>query len=142
MAPNITNIAADRPNVPDTFTSPPPIQDSLHTQTSSLQDETIHECLPFLAGSVGSLFEYNEYGVPGLAREEHIRFLHDSLNTLPAAFVAYDAARPWIIYWALTGLCLLGEDVTPYRERPHSTVLNRRKVVQTSQPVLSSVEAD
>ncbi|KAL9612448.1 MAG: hypothetical protein Q9167_002957 [Letrouitia subvulpina] len=113
MAPNNP---ADRPNVPDTFTSLPPIQDLLYTETSSLQNETIRECLPCLAGSVATLFAYNEYGVSGLARENHVRFLHNSLNTLPAAFVAYDAARPWIIYWALTGLCLLGEDITCYRE--------------------------
>ena len=109
--------AADLPSVPDLFTSWPPIRDQLQTETSDLQDETVHQCLPFLKGSVGSLFDYNEHGLPSLARDKHVRYLHDSLTTLPAPFVGFDAARPWIIYWALTALSLLGEDVAPYRER-------------------------
>ncbi|KAI9825473.1 MAG: CAAX farnesyltransferase (FTase) subunit beta [Thelocarpon impressellum] len=33
-----------------------------------------------------------------------------------------DASRPWLLYWALTGLFLLGEDVSQYRERVISTL--------------------
>jgi protein farnesyltransferase subunit beta len=28
-----------------------------------------------------------------------------------------DASRPWMVYWALAGLSLLGEDVTRVRQR-------------------------
>ncbi len=110
----------DRPLVPDLFTSPPPIQDFLKTETSVRQDYTVQECLPFLAGLEDcgrSLFDYNEFGVPRLDRDRHIRYLHDSFDELPARFVAFDASRPWLLYWALTGLSILGEEVKQYRQR-------------------------
>lgn len=106
------------PNVPTIFKRVPPIKDSLTSETSIAQDETVQECLPFLAGEgVRSLFDYNSYGIPSLDREKHIEYLHERLGELPAGFVAYDAARPWLIYWTLTGLCLLGENVDQYRSR-------------------------
>jgi protein farnesyltransferase subunit beta len=110
----------DRPLVPDLFTSPPPIQDFLKTETSVRQDYTVQECLPFLAGLEDcgrSLSDYNEFGVPRLDRDRHIRYLHDSFDELPARFVAFDASRPWLLYWALTGLSILGEEVKQYRQR-------------------------
>ncbi|KAL8828929.1 MAG: hypothetical protein Q9170_006388 [Blastenia crenularia] len=108
-----TNIRA--PAIPDLFTTWPPVRDELETETSELQDETVRECLPFLDGSVGAV--YNEDGVPILAREKHVEFLRDSLERMPAGFVGLDASRPWIIYWALTALSLMGEDIEQYRER-------------------------
>lgn len=108
----------DGPNVPALFRTRPPIRDSLTTETSIVQDETVRECLPLLAGAgTRSLFDYNEHGVPSLEREKHIDYLHERLGQLPAGFVAFDAARPWLIYWTLTGLCLLGENVDQYRSR-------------------------
>ena len=107
----------DGPNVPSIFKSLPPIKDPLTTETSISQDETIQECLPFLAGEGRSLFDLNHHGIPGLEREKHIEYLHERLGELPAGFVAFDAARPWLIYWTLTGLCLLGENVDQYRSR-------------------------
>ena len=110
----------DRPPVPDLFTSPPPIRDALVTETSDVQDETVRECLPYLSGSVDPSkgpFDFNPHGLPPLEREKHIAFLHNVLGTLPAAYVGFDASRPWILYWALTGLHLLGDDISQYRER-------------------------
>ncbi|KAI4141843.1 MAG: hypothetical protein LQ341_003403 [Variospora aurantia] len=98
------------------------IRDELETETSVLQDETVRECLPFLNGSVGAPQGYNEHGLPSLARDEHIKFLHHTLETMPPAYVGFDASRPWIIYWALTALSLLGEDVEPYCERVTQTL--------------------
>lgn len=108
----------DGPNVPTIHTSLPPIRDGLSTESSVVQDETVQECLPFLGGvGVRSLFDYNDHGIPSLEREKHVEFLHDCMQELPAGFVAYDAARPWLCYWTLTGLSLLGEDVEQYRTR-------------------------
>jgi protein farnesyltransferase subunit beta len=106
--------------IPSFFTRPPPLRDTFATETSSAQENTIAECLPFLKGiedSSRNAFDFNEHGVPRLDRVEHIDFLHQSLDEFPAAFVAVDASRPWMVYWALMGLYLLGEDVTPYRDR-------------------------
>lgn len=108
--------------IPDLFTTLPPIRDLLHTGTSQVQDETIQECLPFLAG-VKPNINCNEHGVPHLDRKRHIDFLHKTLRRLPAPYVAADASRPWMFYWALAGLVAMGEDITQYRERLISTVL-------------------
>ncbi|KAI4183718.1 MAG: hypothetical protein L6R41_005233 [Letrouitia leprolyta] len=103
--------------ISDLFAAWPPIRDELSTETSELQDDTIRECLPFLTGSTGPMSDHMKHGVPGLARYKHIDFLRSSLETMPAAFVGFDASRPWIVYWALTALRLLGEDLEEYRER-------------------------
>jgi protein farnesyltransferase subunit beta len=106
--------------IPLHFTQPPPIQDHVTTETTSAQQETIAECLLLLNGTDDpsrSPFDFNEHGVPKLDRQTHIDYLHHSLEELPAAFVAADASRPWMLYWALMGLYLLGGDVTHYRDR-------------------------
>ena len=106
--------------VPDLYTSLPPIRDLLNTGSSEIQDETIQECLPFLSGTEEGI-TYNDHGVPRLDRKRHIAFLRKSLKSLPAPYVAADASRPWMFYWALAGLLTMGEDVSEYRERVIST---------------------
>lgn len=106
--------------IPELFTSLPPIRDLLNTESSQIQDETIQECLPFLSGQVNDL-KYNDHGVPPLDRERHISFLRRSLKQLPAAYVAADASRPWMLYWAMAGLSAMGEDVSDYRDKMIST---------------------
>jgi protein farnesyltransferase subunit beta len=106
---------------PELFTSLPWIRDLLDTETSRVQDQTILECLPFLAGKEPKI-EYNAHGIPHLDRKRHIQFLHKNLRKLPAPYVAADASRPWMLYWALTGLYAMGEDISEYRERLISTV--------------------
>ncbi|KAL8689863.1 MAG: hypothetical protein Q9218_004562 [Villophora microphyllina] len=97
--------------MPNLYSAWPPIRDEQETESSELQDETVQECLPFL-----------ERGLPSLACDMHIRFLHRCLGTLPAKFVAYDPARPWLIYWVLTALSVLGEDIEQYRQRVTQTL--------------------
>ncbi|RFU31676.1 hypothetical protein B7463_g4703, partial [Scytalidium lignicola] len=109
------------PSFPELFTSFPPIRDTLSTQSSQIQDKTIEECLPFLSGQEPGL-KYNRNGIPHLDRHRHIQFLHKSLRKLPAPYVAADASRPWMFYWALCGLSTLGEDVSEYRERLINTI--------------------
>ena len=108
----------DGPDIPAMHTKPPPLQDALETESSVAQNETIQECLPYLTGlGTRSLFEFNTHGLPFLEREKHVEYLHERLGDLPSAFVAYDAARPWALYWSLTGLCLLDEVVDQYIPR-------------------------
>ena len=106
--------------IPDLFTSLPLIRDLLNTETSQIQEETIQECLPFLSGTEEGI-TYNDHGVPHLDRKRHIAFLHKSLRKLPAPFVAADASRPWMFYWALASLSTMGEDISQYREKIIST---------------------
>ncbi|MCJ1399217.1 hypothetical protein MMC11_002419 [Xylographa trunciseda] len=105
-----------RPPVPHLFRSLPPIQDLLATETSILQEETVQECLPYLTGTDDPSRDLSEFTLPHLEREKHTKFLQASLERLPGKFVAYDASRPWILYWALNGLTLLGSDISPYRQ--------------------------
>lgn len=109
---------APRPGIPDLFTQPPPIRDPLVTETVDLQDATLDKCLPFLKGVHSSQKgPFNASGVPALQRDDHVAYLYDSLEDYPSGFVAMDASRPWMVYWALAGLSLLGEDVTGVRQR-------------------------
>jgi len=113
------NVVGDRLAVPETFTSFPPIRDPLITDTSISQDETVEVCLPHLTGTGKSTFSLNTIGVPRLEREDHVDFLRTAIQD--ARFIPYDASRPWIVYWSLTGLNLLDENVETYRKRVAET---------------------
>ena len=107
-----------QPDVPTLFTSLPPIKDPLVTDTSRRQDQVIEECLPFLEGKADptkTIFDFSAQGVARLEHEDHVAFLIDSLHH--ARFQAYDPSRPWVVYWSLTGLSLLAQDVSVYRQR-------------------------
>jgi protein farnesyltransferase subunit beta len=105
-------------SIPSLFTTLPILQDPLQTKTSQDQDETVTKCLPFLTGRDGTLrSNLNDFGVSHLMKDRHIEYLYDSLEEYPEGFVAMDSSRPWMSYWALAGLTLLGEDVSKYRER-------------------------
>ena len=114
--------------IPAHLSSLPILKDSLTTATSSVQDLTVQECLPLITRrgeSTRSPFDLNEKGVVTLDRSQHIEFLADALEEYPAQFVGVDASRPWLVYWALMGLHLLGEDVTKFRARCVISLLMR-----------------
>ena len=102
--------------VPKLFTSPPPIRETHWTQTLEVQNQTMDQCLPLLAG-VSDSVEHNRHGVPRLRREAHAKFLHLQLGRLPPQFIVADASRPWFLFWCLNGLAILGEDVSVYRKQ-------------------------
>ncbi|KAK2768516.1 CAAX farnesyltransferase (FTase) subunit beta [Arachnomyces sp. PD_36] len=109
-------------NVPELFTQSPPIRDLLETETSKLQDSTVQECLPYLKGVASDQDgPFNGFGVPRLDWDDHIEYLYDSLEEFPGKFVGLDSSRPWMVYWALTGMSLLGEDIVQLRERVVAT---------------------
>jgi protein farnesyltransferase subunit beta len=116
--PKMTSQQEPRPGIPALFTQPPPIRDPLVTETIELQNATLEKCLTFLKGlHISQKSSFNASGVPALERDSHVAYLYDSLEDYPAGFVAMDASRPWMVYWALAGLTLLGEDPTRFRER-------------------------
>ncbi|OJJ44076.1 hypothetical protein ASPZODRAFT_135526 [Penicilliopsis zonata CBS 506.65] len=120
--PKIMTTTAARAGVSTLFTVRPLIRDPLVTETSQLQDETVDVCLPFLQGTAAAQKPpFNVHGVPALQRDSHVAYLYDSLEDYPAGFVGLDASRPWMVYWALAGLSLLGEDVTKFRRRVCAT---------------------
>ncbi|KAI1155144.1 terpenoid cyclases/Protein prenyltransferase [Nemania diffusa] len=101
--------------VPELFTTQAPIKDQLISDTSNKQNVVEANCRAFLEGKRERV-PVNDYGVPSLDRERHIKFLEKNLGPLPAAFTMSDASRPWMLYWCLNGLALLGADVSKYRE--------------------------
>lgn len=110
----------EQSHIPNLFTSLPPLRDLLTTETTVAQDESLKECLPFLTAGddpYRSLFDFGSGGLPRLEREKHVKFLHTCLKNLSDSYVGLDASRPWQVYWVLTGLSLLGENVQQYRER-------------------------
>jgi protein farnesyltransferase subunit beta len=106
-------------DIPPLFKELPLIRDLLMTESSRVQDDTVELCLPFLSGTAPSLqpSELNQSGIPKLLKDDHDDYLYDALEDYPANFVGIDSSRPWMVYWALAGLTLLGEDLTSYRER-------------------------
>lgn len=110
--------AQARAGIPALFTEPPAVQDPLVTETTKLQNETVEKCLPFLKGVHGSQKDpFSRHGLPALQRDDHRAYLYDSLEDYPATFAGLDASRPWMVYWALAALSLLGEDVSNFRDR-------------------------
>jgi protein farnesyltransferase subunit beta len=78
------------------------------TRSTELLEQTAGVCQPFLAQPT-----------PPLDKDRHVTFLtHLGLvPQLPRPFVALDASRPWMMYWTLCALKILGEDITPHRQR-------------------------
>ena len=106
--------------VPVYYRQQQPLAGSFESETSVIQDETVKDCLPLLNqvdDPSRSPFDFNEFGLPDLEKGKHVEFLHDNLDEFPAPFVGLDASRPWMVYWALLGLYLLGEDVSKFRSR-------------------------
>jgi protein farnesyltransferase subunit beta len=64
-----------------------------------------------------------EYGLthptPPLESTKHVAFLTmlGLKDILPRGFVSLDASRPWMMYWVLCALKMLGDDITPHRKR-------------------------
>ncbi|KAL2688479.1 hypothetical protein IWX47DRAFT_654029 [Phyllosticta citricarpa] len=104
-----------KPQAPALFSQKPVIQDDLETGTSQEQEKTVEKVLPFMTGNPNK-FPLNSHGVPHLNREGTVPYATDALAEWPEQFIILDASRPWIPYWSLTALALLGEDVTSTRE--------------------------
>ena len=117
---SISSSSTDEFPTPQLFTSLPPIRDPLITETSVSQDQTARQCLPLHAGTSPSLVDLNPQGIPRLSREDHVDFLDDAIKN--AKHIPYDALRPWLIYWCLTGLSVLGKDLEKLRDRVLETL--------------------
>lgn len=106
--------------VPSFMSRYPLIIDDLPSATSKLQYATINECLPLLcavADSSADPFDFDENGLALLNRSSHVDFVKGGLQSLPAGFVTMDASRPWLMYWSLLSLHLLGENTTQFGKR-------------------------
>ncbi|KAK6332744.1 CAAX farnesyltransferase (FTase) subunit beta [Orbilia brochopaga] len=67
--------------------------------------------------------EVSQTPLPLLERATHVDFLLGPLhNGLSSRYTGLDASRPWIFYWCINALTLLGEDVGRYNERAISSL--------------------
>lgn len=96
------------------------IDDELQTASSTLQRQTVEECLPFLEHNEdpdADLPDRDKGNLPELFREAHVSFVQEALGQYPGGYVSMDASRPWTLYWSLSSLYLLGEAVESYQAR-------------------------
>ncbi|KAF4310962.1 Prenyltransferase/squalene oxidase [Botryosphaeria dothidea] len=114
VVPDLVDLSIEQ-TVPPLFTSLPPLVDPLKTKTSEDQRETVEKILPFHNENPFKL-KLNSHGVPHLLREHHLAYAVDGLSDYPAPFVAMDASRPWIPYWSLFAISVLGQDTSEFRE--------------------------
>ncbi|RIA94482.1 terpenoid cyclases/protein prenyltransferase alpha-alpha toroid [Glomus cerebriforme] len=82
--------------------------DALPTESSRVQNET--------ELSVYELYkaarDKNLVNTIKLNRESHIKYVKDGLKGLNKYLVSLDASKPWLCYWMLHSLDLLGDDIT------------------------------
>ena len=43
-----------------------------------------------------------------LRKGDHVKYLCSTMNYLPAPYVSLDASRPWLLFWTMHSLDLLG----------------------------------
>ena len=56
-------------------------------------------------------YSYENVSLPPLNRRSTVKFLQRGLKHLSESYECLDASRPWICYWILHSLHLLGETV-------------------------------
>ena len=72
--------------------------DGVHTSSSFEQRAVEAECHPLLLGRPAC----------ALDAEKHVAYLLSGLETLPAHFTSLEASRPWLCYWIVHSLEVLG----------------------------------
>ncbi|KAJ2681228.1 CAAX farnesyltransferase (FTase) subunit beta, partial [Coemansia sp. RSA 1285] len=55
-----------------------------------------------------------------LLRAKHEQFINDSIHGLSSVFTVLDSSRPWIPFWCLNSLDVMGSDIDD-RLRRHTT---------------------
>ncbi|GAB4849186.1 hypothetical protein Ancab_003996 [Ancistrocladus abbreviatus] len=60
-----------------------------------------------------------------LARDQHIEYFTNGLRHIGSSFCVLDANRPWLCYWILHSLALLGESIDEELENSAIDFLNR-----------------
>lgn len=101
----ISSIQTDSPYPESDFEAMPTL---VITRSTELLEQTAAACQHLLGQPT-----------PPLNKHLHASYLTrlGLIKSLPRSFVALDASRTWMMYWVLCALKLLGEDITPHRDR-------------------------
>ncbi|XP_071962198.1 protein farnesyltransferase subunit beta-like [Antedon mediterranea] len=81
--------------------------DGYHTN-SSLEQEKVEASV----GEVYQTFISGSNKIPKLEREKHLGYLNKGLKHLSESYECLDASKPWLCYWILHSLELLGEKIS------------------------------
>jgi protein farnesyltransferase subunit beta len=74
--------------------------------------ETYRAVLQALQAAGFSDFEDISTALPALDTPSHKKYCLQKLEVLPASFTALAASRPWLLFWSLRALSLLGHEPT------------------------------
>ena len=74
-------------------------------------DETHQAVLKALKLAGFSDFEDTITNLPALAIPDHKKYCLHKLEALPASFTALAASRPWLLFWAVRALSLMGHEL-------------------------------
>jgi len=95
--------------------------DSVHTSSSLEQRNVEESCLRMFEKFEALGFDTS----PVLNRGKTVNFLRRGLRELSEGYECLDASRPWLVYWILHSLELLGEPITPKEKSEFSSFLAR-----------------
>ena len=82
--------------------------DSHPTATSTEQGETERSIKGLLGTTAPLLSEDLTRPSTTLRKSEHAQFLASTFFKLPSSYVALDASRPWLVFWTVHSLDLMG----------------------------------
>eukprot|EP00966_Prymnesium_polylepis_P273219 6311718-Prymnesium_polylepis.1 len=88
----------------------------VHTRTSDEQEATEVACRAVFErwlNDEGHL----ERGSVSLQKQQHVTFLLAGLRELSVGYTSLDASRPWLCYWVMHSLEMLGEARPPELEQ-------------------------
>lgn len=88
----------------------------METKTSIDQKDTAEACLNCIAMGCEQHMT--------LKAVEHKKFLRVLLDKLSPAFTTLDASRPWMIYWGINGLAILGDEAHDLKAGVSSSVMS------------------
>lgn len=100
--------------------------ETLPSPTVSQRDQWIVESLVFQIYQLFSTIPPNAQSLMlELQRDKHIEYLSKGLRHLSSAFSVLDANRPWLCYWIIHAIALLGEIIDDELEDNAVDFLNR-----------------
>jgi protein farnesyltransferase subunit beta len=81
------------------------------SQSTQALDDTYRAVLQALQDAGFSDFEDLATALPELDVRSHKKYCLQKLEALPSSFTALSASRPWLLFWSLRALSLLGHEL-------------------------------
>lgn len=98
-------------------------EENVHTSSSLEQRNVEESCLRMFEKFEAKAEDIDT--LPVLNRKKTVNFLRRGLSELSEGYQCLDASRPWLVYWILHSLELLGESLTPQEKSECTSFLAR-----------------